>query len=82
VLLRRDAEDLDGVALGPQVCAHRLTSEPGAGLVAIRPDGYVGFRCGIASASQLSAWLAYIGASRSHLRNQETDRTTANDNAR
>jgi 2-polyprenyl-6-methoxyphenol hydroxylase-like FAD-dependent oxidoreductase len=71
ILLHRDAEDLERQALGPHAVVHRLTSEPGAGLVAVRPDGYVGFRCGIASASQLSAWLAYIGASRSRLRNLE-----------
>jgi hypothetical protein len=67
VLLSRDAKDFDGAALGPYVFVHRLMSEPGAGLVAVRPDGYVGFRCGIASASQLSSWLAYVGASRSPL---------------
>jgi len=82
VLLRSDAEDLDPKALGPYVFVHRLTSEPGAGLMAVRPDGYVGFRCGIASASQLGAWLARIGASRSHHRNQEPGRDTANDNTR
>jgi hypothetical protein len=42
VLLRREAEDLESKALEPNVCVHRLTSEPGAGLVAVRPDGYVG----------------------------------------
>jgi 2-polyprenyl-6-methoxyphenol hydroxylase-like FAD-dependent oxidoreductase len=82
VLLCRDAEDLESKALGPYVFVHRLTSEPGAGLMAIRPDGYVGFRSGIASASQVGAWLAGIGASRSRLRNQEPDRNTANDRAR
>jgi 2-polyprenyl-6-methoxyphenol hydroxylase-like FAD-dependent oxidoreductase len=80
VLLHRDAEDLVGGALGPRVFVHRLTSEPGAGLVAVRPDGYVGFRCGIASASQLSAWLASIGASRSPMRIQGADMNATNAN--
>jgi len=62
LLLYRDAADLERQALGPYVIVHRLTSEPGAGLVAVRPDGYVGFRCGIASAGPLSAWLARFGA--------------------
>jgi 2-polyprenyl-6-methoxyphenol hydroxylase-like FAD-dependent oxidoreductase len=65
VFLFRDANHLDHLerpALGAQVAVHRLTSVPGAGLVAVRPDGYVGFRCGVADASQLEAWLTSIGA--------------------
>ncbi|MGZ3675587.1 MAG: FAD-dependent monooxygenase, partial [Ktedonobacterales bacterium] len=62
-LLHRDADGLvERLALGPHVTVHRLTSVPGTGVVAIRPDGYVGFRCGIADARQLEAWLARIGA--------------------
>jgi hypothetical protein len=38
---------------------HRLTSAPGRGLTAVRPDGHVGFRCQIADANQLTAWLAH-----------------------
>lgn len=41
---------------------HRLTSAPGGGLVAVRPDGYIGFRCATAGVAQLRAWLARIGA--------------------
>jgi 2-polyprenyl-6-methoxyphenol hydroxylase-like FAD-dependent oxidoreductase len=62
VLLHRDADCLEQLALGPHVTVHRLTSTPGAGLVAVRPDGYVGFRCGIADGAQLRGWLARIGA--------------------
>lgn len=62
VLLHRDAGDLARLALGPYVTVHRLTSVPGTGLVAVRPDGYVGFRCGSADEGQLGAWLARIGA--------------------
>ncbi len=61
VFLNRDARALDHLALGPRVSVHRLTSVPGTGLVAARPDGYVGFRCGLADARQLQAWLASIG---------------------
>jgi hypothetical protein len=39
-----------------------LTNLPGAGLLAVRPDGYVGFRCGVADMGQLVAWLTRIGA--------------------
>jgi hypothetical protein len=62
VLLDRDAADFDPASAGPYVMVHRLTSRPGVGVVATRPDGYVGFRCGTTDASQLQAWLARIGA--------------------
>jgi hypothetical protein len=62
VLLHRDAHPLEDLALGPHVTVHRLTSTPGAGLVAVRPDGYVGFRCRMADVPHLRGWLACIGA--------------------
>jgi 2-polyprenyl-6-methoxyphenol hydroxylase-like FAD-dependent oxidoreductase len=61
VLLERDARDLDPALLGPHVTVHRLDS-PGRGLVAARPDGHVGFRCGEADPAQLGAWLDLVGA--------------------
>jgi FAD binding domain len=60
VLLERDAECLDYLAAGPMVNVHRLTSAPGRGLIAVRPDGHIGFRCQTADANQLTAWLALI----------------------
>jgi hypothetical protein len=62
VLLYRDAARIEHLPLGPHVTVHRLASTPGAGLVAVRPDGHVGFRCRTAEVSQLRAWLARIGA--------------------
>ncbi len=62
VLLQRDAGEVERLDLGRHVTVHRLTSEPGSGLVAIRPDGYIGFRCGLADIDQLRAWLVGIGA--------------------
>ncbi|QNN51184.1 FAD-dependent monooxygenase [Nocardioides mesophilus] len=62
VLLSREAGDLDGFALGPRVAVHRLTSRPGPEVVAVRPDGYVGFRCGRNDPAQLAAWLELVGA--------------------
>jgi hypothetical protein len=53
-----------GVALGPHITVHRLMSASGRGLVAVRPDGYVGFRCQIADLAQLQTWFARIGAAR------------------
>jgi len=32
------------------------------GLVAVRPDGHVGFRCGESDSGQLRAWLELVGA--------------------
>ncbi len=64
VLLDRDADRLDTLPLGPLVSVHRLTSVPGRGLMAVRPDGYIGFRCQVAEANQLIAWLARVGAGR------------------
>jgi hypothetical protein len=64
VLLDRDADRLDILPLGPQVNVHRLTSVPGRDLMAVRPDGYIGFRCQTAEVNQLIAWLARIRAGR------------------
>jgi hypothetical protein len=62
VVLHRDADPVERLAVGPHVTFHRLESEPGTGLVAVRPDGYVGFRCRTAEVAPLQAWLARIGA--------------------
>ncbi len=58
VLLERDAAGLDSGALGSLVDVHRLTSVPGRGMLAIRPDGYIGLRSRTAAAGPLLAWLA------------------------
>lgn len=65
ILLHRDAARLERHSSGPHVTMHRLTNIPGKGMVAVRPDGYVGFRCGIADGEQLHGWLARIGAGQS-----------------
>lgn len=62
VLLERDAQTIEARLLGPRVTVHRISSWPGHGLVAVRPDGHVGFRCGESDARQLAAWLDLIGA--------------------
>jgi 2-polyprenyl-6-methoxyphenol hydroxylase-like FAD-dependent oxidoreductase len=62
VLLHRDAGRLELQDFGPRVTVHRLSVWSGTGLVAVRPDGYVGFRCGVADAAQLRGWLGRIGA--------------------
>jgi 2-polyprenyl-6-methoxyphenol hydroxylase-like FAD-dependent oxidoreductase len=62
VLLQRDADPIERGYFGPQITIHRLTSTAGVGLIAVRPDGYVGFRCGVADPGQLRSWLAEVGA--------------------
>ena len=62
VLLQRDAREPGAGAAVRRLLVHRLTSAPGSGLVAVRPDGYVGFRCGTVDDVQLGSWLAQIAA--------------------
>ena len=60
ILLDRDAEWPGTLALGRFVSIHRLTSAPGRGVTAVRPDGYIGFRGRTAEIHQLTAWLACL----------------------
>jgi 2-polyprenyl-6-methoxyphenol hydroxylase-like FAD-dependent oxidoreductase len=64
VLLDCDADLPGTLPLGPLVHLHRITSNPGRGLLTVRPDGHVGLRCQIAEREQLSAWLNLIRAPR------------------
>jgi 2-polyprenyl-6-methoxyphenol hydroxylase-like FAD-dependent oxidoreductase len=61
LLLQRDADDPGMAARMPYVHVHRLAGTPGAGVLAVRPDGYVGFRCGAVD-QRLHKWLATAGA--------------------
>jgi 2-polyprenyl-6-methoxyphenol hydroxylase-like FAD-dependent oxidoreductase len=65
VLLQRDAKSLPVELCGPYVHVHRLSDEPGAGVTAVRPDGYIGFRSDAVTSvePQLGRWLAGVGAS-------------------
>ena len=65
ILLDRDADPLGTLRPNRFVSIHRLTSSPGCGLIAVRPDGYIGFRGQIADTGQLAAWLARIRAGNS-----------------
>jgi hypothetical protein len=62
ILLDRDADPFGQLRPGPLVNVHRLASVPGRGLIAVRPDGYVGFRCQATEAGQVAAWLTRLGA--------------------
>jgi hypothetical protein len=60
VLLQRQADPLQRPSLGPLVHTHRIPDWPGHGVLLIRPDGYVGFRCAIADETQITNWLAAL----------------------
>jgi hypothetical protein len=62
VLLDRRAPPLPHEVTGPYVHVHRLTSRSGTGLVAVRPDGYIGFSSGRADDHALRRWLQRAGA--------------------
>jgi len=62
ILLDRDADPLGTLRPNRFVTIHRLTSSPGCGLVAVRPDGHIGFRGQTTDPGQLATWLAWIRA--------------------
>jgi hypothetical protein len=62
ILLDRDADRLGTLPPSRFVSIHRLTSSPGRGLIAVRPDGYVGFRGQTVEIGQLATWLASLRA--------------------
>jgi hypothetical protein len=64
LLLQRDAAPPPEAATGPRVTVLRLANSPGRGLLTVRPDGHVGFRCGAADPDGLTRWLALVGAMR------------------
>jgi hypothetical protein len=61
LLLDLDAR-VDPGLLGPRVTAHRIDDSPGTGVVAVRPDGHVGYRSGSAAHPGLGGWLDLVGA--------------------
>lgn len=63
VLLDRDTPT-PGIDLGPFTTVHRLADSPGTGIVAVRPDGYIGFLSGDADYEGLRRWLALTGSLR------------------
>jgi 2-polyprenyl-6-methoxyphenol hydroxylase-like FAD-dependent oxidoreductase len=60
LLLHRDAHH--PAPLPRSVHAHRLTDTPGTGIVAVRPDGYVGYRSAALDDAGLGGWLGLVGA--------------------
>ena len=62
ILLDRDADLPGTLPPGRFINVHRLAGVPGRGLIAVRPDGYVGFRCQATEAGQFAAWLNRVRA--------------------
>jgi 2-polyprenyl-6-methoxyphenol hydroxylase-like FAD-dependent oxidoreductase len=62
VLLERYSPALDEKLLGGHVTVHRVSGWTGRGLVAVRPDGFVGFRSGAGDIGTLVSWLDVVGA--------------------
>ena len=47
-------------SFGPLVHVYRIDSDTGRGVLAVRPDGYVGVRSGAGDDPELAAWLALV----------------------
>jgi hypothetical protein len=62
LLLAEAAEEPGAGVLGRRVSVHRLSGVAGRGVVAVRPDGHVGFRCADCDPVRLRAWLDLVGA--------------------
>jgi 2-polyprenyl-6-methoxyphenol hydroxylase-like FAD-dependent oxidoreductase len=62
LLLDRDAAEPRPGTAGPLVHVHRLTSSAGEGVVAVRPDGHVGYRSAGPDPGGRAAWLRLVGA--------------------
>ncbi|MDF2143452.1 FAD-dependent monooxygenase [Knoellia sp. p5-6-4] len=62
VLLQRDGVVPDWLPPHAPVSIHRVESWSGTGLLAVRPDGHVGFRTDHADDGGLAPWLDLVGA--------------------
>jgi 2-polyprenyl-6-methoxyphenol hydroxylase-like FAD-dependent oxidoreductase len=60
VLLRGTATRLD-LPFDRYLHVHRVTNWPGAGILIVRPDGYVGYRAATVDPQQCRNWLALLG---------------------
>jgi 2-polyprenyl-6-methoxyphenol hydroxylase-like FAD-dependent oxidoreductase len=62
VFLRRDAVIPYARSIPRDAHLHRLRDQPGTGLFAVRPDGYVGFAGDHADGDALAGWFALLGS--------------------
>ncbi|MET9275506.1 FAD-dependent monooxygenase [Kribbella sp. NPDC003557] len=61
LLLLRDAPTVE--VADASIHVHRLLDRGGRGLIAVRPDGYIGLRTTDASSPHVARWLSLTGAS-------------------
>jgi hypothetical protein len=61
LMLHADARTPAAMLSSPYVHVHRLTNIPGRGVMAVRPDGYVGLLSGAVDDQQLGTWLNLVG---------------------
>jgi hypothetical protein len=61
LLVGGEAPELGDGTFGPWVHVHHLSDRPGTGLLAVRPDGYVGFRSASLDPAPLAGWLELVG---------------------
>ena len=61
IMLHADANKPAATFPGPYVHMHRLTSIPGRGVVAVRPDGYIGLLGDTVDDQQSGSWLNLVG---------------------
>ncbi|GAA4723485.1 FAD-dependent monooxygenase [Pedococcus ginsenosidimutans] len=62
VLLDRESAAPPRPLLGPHVVVHRLDDARGHGLVAVRPDGHLGYRSARGDVTGLGRWLDLVAA--------------------
>ena len=62
VLLQRHADPRSNGDHSAPSYTHRIPDWPGHGVLLIRPDGYVGFRCAVTEETQITNWLTALTA--------------------
>lgn len=61
VLLERNSDDIDQRSGDPFVTVHRLRDQQGAGVMIVRPDGYVGYRSNVVDHGDIERWFRMTG---------------------
>ena len=65
LLVEAGAPGMEDGVFGRWVHVHHLSDRSGFGILAVRPDGYVGFRSASPETGQLASWLELAGVPRS-----------------
>jgi hypothetical protein len=73
LLLERDAPEPACQFRGPHIHLRRIENWAGRGVIAVRPDGYVGYRSASTDVDQICSWLATMGV---HQETQDAPHST------